>query len=57
MKKKESVPYEIFEHTLKVSHKLQAKVYKFESFLDYIKENNRELYEKAKSYSNKLEDL
>ena len=53
--KKEKVPYIIFENLLKKNHSLQSKLYWNETFVEYIKKNNTELYKKANKYTNDLE--
>jgi hypothetical protein len=55
MKKEEKVPLTIFKHQLEINHKLQFKLHWLETFLEYIKKNNIELYKKANKYTNDLE--
>ena len=53
--KKEKVPYIIFENLLEKNHSLQSKLDWNETFVEYIKKNNSELYKKANKYTNDLE--
>ena len=55
MKKEEKVPLIIFKHQLEINHKLQFKLHWLETFLEYIKKNNIELYKKANKYTNDLQ--
>ncbi len=55
MKKVEKVPLIIFKHQLEINHKLQFKLHWLETFLEYIKKNNIELYKKANKYTNDLQ--
>ena len=55
MKKVEKVPLIIFKHQLEINHKLQFKLHWLETFLEYIKKNNIELYKKANKYTTDLE--
>jgi cell division protein FtsB len=53
--KKEKVPYIIFENLLEKNHSLQSKIYWQETFIEYIKENNVELYKEARKFTDDLE--
>ena len=55
MKKEEKVPLIILKHQLEINHKLQFKLHWLETFVEYIKKNNTELYKKANKYTNDLE--
>ena len=55
MKKKETVPLEIFLHQLKINRLNQSKIDWQETCIEYIKQNNVELYNEARSFTNDLE--
>jgi hypothetical protein len=55
MKKEEKVPLIIFKNQLEINHKLQFKIHWFETFVEYIKRNDLELYKKANKYTNNLD--
>ena len=55
MKKKETVPLEIFLHQLKINRLNQSKIDWQETCIEYIKQNNLELYNEARSFTNDLE--
>tara|TARA_R100000700_G_C3091355_1_gene92555 strand:+ start:367 stop:582 length:216 start_codon:yes stop_codon:yes gene_type:complete len=55
MKAMKPVPVEIFMNQLKVNRKNQSKIDWQETFIEYIKENNIDLYDKAIKYTNNLE--
>ena len=55
MKKKETVPLEIFLHQLKINRLNQSKIDWQETFIEYIKEKDIELYKKAKKFTDDLE--
>ena len=55
MKKKETVPLEIFLHQLKINRLNQSKIDWQETCIEYIKQNNVELYNEARSFTYDLE--
>ena len=55
MKKEETVPLEIFLHQLKINRLNQSKIDWQETCIEYIKQNNVELYNEARSFTNDLE--
>ena len=56
MKKEEKlVPEILFLNEHRKAFKLQSKIYFQETFIEYIKENNKDLYDKAMKYTNELE--
>ena len=55
MKKKETVPLEIFLHQLKINRLNQSKIDWQETFIEYIKENNVKLYKEARKFTDDLE--
>ena len=55
MKKIKEVPVSIFMDQLKVNRKNRKLIYWQETFIEYIKENNIDLYDKAAKHTNELE--
>jgi hypothetical protein len=55
MKKKETAPLSIFLDQLKINRLNQSKIYWQETFIEYIKENNLELYKEARKFTDELE--
>lgn len=55
MKKEETVPYEILQIALNINKSNLEKIYWQETFIEYIKENNINLYNKVVKYTNDLE--
>ena len=55
MKKEETVPYEILQIVLNINKSNLEKIYWQETFIEYIKENNINLYNKVVKYTNDLE--
>ena len=55
MKKKETAPLSIFLDQLRINRLNQSKIYWQETFIEYIKENNIELYKEAKKFTDDLE--
>jgi hypothetical protein len=55
MNKKEKVPFEIYADLLSTNRRMYEKINWQETFIDYIKENNREMYYKARRYADNLE--
>ena len=53
--KKETAPLELFMNQLKINQLNQSKIYWQETFIDYIKENNIELYKEARKFTDDLE--
>ena len=53
--KKETAPLELFMNQLKINQLNQSKIYWQETFIDYIKENNTELYKEARKFTDNLE--
>ena len=55
MKKEEIlVPESLFLNEHRKASRLQSKIYFQETFIEYIKENNLDLYDKAMKYTNEL---
>ena len=55
MKKEETAPLEILLQALNVNKKNLGKIYWQETFIEYIKENNVELYKEARKFTDDLE--
>ena len=55
MKKKETAPLSILLDQLKINRLNQSKIYWQETFIEYIKENNLELYKEARKFTDDLE--
>ena len=55
MKKEETAPFEILKIALDINDSNLSKIYWQETFIEYIKENNIDLYDKAVKYTNDLE--
>ena len=53
--KKETAPIELFMNQLKINQLNQSKIYWQETFIEYIKEKNVELYKEAKKFTDDLE--
>lgn len=53
--KKETAPLKLFMNQLKINQLNQSKIYWQETFIDYIKENNIELYKEARKFTDDLE--
>ena len=54
MKKEETAPLEILLQALNVNKKNLGKIYWQETFIEYIKENNLELYKEAIKFTDDL---
>ena len=55
MKKEETAPLSILLDQLKINRLNQSKIYWQETFIEYIKENNLELYKEARKFTDDLE--
>jgi len=55
MKKEETAPLSIFLDQLRINRLNQSKIYWQETFIEYIKENNSELYKEARKFTDDLE--
>ena len=55
MKKEETAPLSILLHQLKINRLNQSKIDWQETCIEYIKQNNVELYNEARSFTNDLE--
>ena len=55
MKKEETAPLSIFLDQLRINRLNQSKIYWQETFIEYIKENNIELYKEARKFTDDLE--
>jgi len=55
MKKEETAPLSIFLNQLKINQLNQFKINWQETFIEYVKEKNVELYKEAKKFTDDLE--
>jgi hypothetical protein len=55
MKTEKTAPFSIFLDQLKINRLNQSKIYWQETLIEYIKENNLDLYKEAKEFTDKLE--
>ena len=55
MKEQKTAPLSIFLDQLKINRLNQSKIYWQETFIEYIKENNSELYKEARKFTDDLE--